>query len=72
MDAALHLGGAVYVHCRAGVQRTGAIAAAWYARRQRCSIDEAVERLRERRPDFEPMVFQVAAARTWLAQQQPD
>jgi ADP-ribosyl-[dinitrogen reductase] hydrolase len=71
MDAALHLGGAVYVHCRAGVQRTGAIAAAWYARRQRCSIEEAIERLRERRPDFEPMVFQVAAARTWLAQQEP-
>ena len=73
MDAALHLGGSVYVHCRAGVQRTGAIAAAWYARQQRCSIDEAVTRLRDRRPDFEPMVFQVAAARDWLAQQKkPD
>jgi ADP-ribosyl-[dinitrogen reductase] hydrolase len=72
MDAALHLGGAVYVHCRAGVQRTGAIAAAWYARQQRCSIDEAVERLRERRPDFEPMAFQVAAARSWLARLKPD
>jgi rhodanese-related sulfurtransferase len=68
LDAALHLGGSVYVHCRAGVQRTGAIAAAWFARQQRCSIDEAVEQLRERRPDFEPMVFQVAAARDWLIQ----
>jgi ADP-ribosylglycohydrolase len=67
MDAGLHVGGKVYVHCRAGVQRTGAIAAAWYARREGCSIDEAITRLRERRPDFEPMVFQVAAARTWLA-----
>ena len=27
------------------------------------------QRLRERRPDFEPMVFQVAAARSWLSQQ---
>jgi ADP-ribosyl-[dinitrogen reductase] hydrolase len=72
MDAALHLGGAVYVHCRAGVQRTGAIAAAWFARQQRCSIEEAVERLRERRPDFEPMVFQVTAARRWLTQQKRD
>ena len=72
LDAALHLGGSVYVHCRAGVQRTGAIAAAWYARQQRCSIDEAVEQLRERRPDFEPMVFQVAAARAWLIQRSVD
>lgn len=72
LDAALHLGGSVYVHCRAGVQRTGAIAAAWYARQQRCSIDEAVDLLRERRPDFEPMVFQVMAAREWLAQQHRD
>jgi ADP-ribosylglycohydrolase len=67
MDAALHLGGKVYVHCRAGVQRTGAIAAAWYARRAGCTVDEAITTLRERRPDLEPMVFQVAAARTWLA-----
>lgn len=67
MDAALHLGGTVYVHCRAGVQRTGAIAAAWYARREACSVDEAIEKLRVRRPDFEPMVFQVLAARSWLA-----
>jgi ADP-ribosyl-[dinitrogen reductase] hydrolase len=71
MDTALHLGGKVFLHCRAGVQRTGAIAAAWYARREHCSVDEAIQRLRERRPDLEPMVFQVAAARTWLAQQ-PD
>jgi protein-tyrosine phosphatase len=69
MDAALHLGGTVYVHCRAGVQRTGAIAAAWYARRQGCSAAEAVARLRERRPDLEPMTFQLAAAQSWLAQQ---
>jgi ADP-ribosyl-[dinitrogen reductase] hydrolase len=67
MDAALHLVGKVYVHCRAGVQRTGAIAAAWYAKQQGCSVDEAIERLRQRRPDLEPMVFQMAAARDWLA-----
>ncbi len=66
MDAALHLGGSVYVHCRAGVQRTGAIAAAWYARRETCTVDEAVKLLRERRPDFEPMAFQVAAAHDWI------
>jgi ADP-ribosylglycohydrolase len=70
MDAALHLGGKVYVHCRAGVQRTGAIAAAWYARREGCSVDDAIARLRERRPDLEPMVFQIGAARTWLAGRQ--
>jgi ADP-ribosylglycohydrolase len=67
IDAALHLGGKVYVHCRAGVQRTGAIAAAWYAKQQGCSVDEAIELLRQRRPDLEPMVFQMKAARDWLA-----
>jgi ADP-ribosylglycohydrolase/rhodanese-related sulfurtransferase len=71
IDAALHLGGTVYLHCRAGVQRTAAVAAAWYARRESCPVDEAIERLRERRPDFEPMAFQVAAARAWLAQGEP-
>lgn len=68
IDAALHLGGKVYVHCRAGVQRTGAIAAAWYARQQGCTVDEAIELLRQRRPDLEPMVFQMKAARDWLSQ----
>jgi rhodanese-related sulfurtransferase len=73
LDAALHLGGQVYVHCRAGVQRTAAIAASWYARQQRCSVNEAIEQLRVRRPDFEPLVYQLRAAQSWLAQQrQPD
>jgi hypothetical protein len=72
MDAALHLGGRVYVHCRAGVQRTGAIAAAWYARQQACSVDDALAALRQRRPDLEPMVFQLAAARRWLSERTED
>jgi protein-tyrosine phosphatase len=72
MEAALHLGGQVYVHCRAGVQRTGAIAAAWFARQQHCSIDEAIVRLRERRPDFEPLIYQIRAAQAWLAARQRD
>ena len=66
METALHLGGQVYVHCRAGVQRTGAIAAAWFARQQRCSVDEALAQLRERRPDFEPLIYQTRAAQSWL------
>ena len=42
-------------------------AAAWFARQQRCSIDEALERLRARRPDFEPLDYQLKAARAWLS-----
>lgn len=66
IEAARHLGGTVYVHCRAGQERTAGVLAAWYARARQCSVAEALERLREHRPIFHPNPGQVAAAHAWL------
>jgi ADP-ribosyl-[dinitrogen reductase] hydrolase len=66
MAAALHVGGTVYIHCRAGMERTAAVAAAWFAEREACTIYEAVDRLRQRRPIFAPLHGQVRAAEAWL------
>lgn len=68
IEAALHVGGTVYLHCRAGMQRTASVAAAWYARDQGCTVMDAVRRLRERRPIFDPLYEQVQAAQRWLAE----
>ncbi|MGE3267383.1 MAG: ADP-ribosylglycohydrolase family protein, partial [Chloroflexota bacterium] len=55
IEAVQHVGGTVYLHCRAGMQRTAAVAAAWYAGQQQCTVAEAVTRLRQRRPLFQPL-----------------
>jgi len=68
IEAALHVGGTVYLHCRAGMQRTASVAAAWYAREHQCSVADAVWQLRQRRPIFDPLYEQVQAAQRWLAE----
>lgn len=66
VEAALHVGGSVYLHCAAGVERTAAVAGAWYARSTGCSVRAAIDALRQRRPAFAPQPGQVAAAERWL------
>ncbi len=56
----------VYVHCRAGMERTAAVLTAYYARQHGVSYDEALSQLRERRPLFAPMPGQEQAVRKWL------
>jgi ADP-ribosylglycohydrolase/protein-tyrosine phosphatase len=56
----------VYVHCRAGMERTAAILIAYYARHHGVSYDEALSRLREGRPIFAPLPDQEQAVRQWL------
>ncbi|MCC7367736.1 MAG: ADP-ribosylglycohydrolase family protein [Chloroflexi bacterium] len=67
IEAALHVGGTVYLHCRAGMQRTASVAGAWYARQQRCSVMDAMRQLRQRRPAFEPLPDQMQAAQRWVS-----
>jgi ADP-ribosyl-[dinitrogen reductase] hydrolase len=67
IETGLHLGGTIYVHCRAGRERTAAIVTCWHARARGCSIREALEELRARRPLFRPLSTQVAAGEAWLA-----
>jgi ADP-ribosylglycohydrolase/protein-tyrosine phosphatase len=66
METALHLGGTVYVHCRAGRERTAAVVACWHARAQACSAREALIALQARRPLFRPLAPQMAAVEAWL------
>ena len=56
----------IYVHCRAGQERTAAILCAWYGRRYGLSYDESLAALRQRRPSLKPLLAQEKAVRTWL------
>ena len=66
LEAALHLGGTPFVHCRGGIERTGAFLLAWYARERGLSADDALAELRARRPALSPRAGQLAAVRAWL------
>jgi protein-tyrosine phosphatase len=55
----------VYLHCRAGWQRSAAVAAGVVARREGIGIEEALRRIRERRPDAEPLPHQADGLRRW-------
>jgi len=60
-------GSVVFAHCRAGLQRTPTILAAWLARREGIGFGEAVERLRQDGYPGEPLQDQRRAAEAWLA-----
>lgn len=55
----------VYLHCRAGWQRSPAIAAALLALRNGSDIDEALEAVRSRKPTADPLPHQQDDLRRW-------
>jgi protein tyrosine phosphatase (PTP) superfamily phosphohydrolase (DUF442 family) len=57
----------VYVHCRAGMERTAAVLVAWWVKRHGCSYEAALAALREGRPILRPLPVQEAAVRNWLS-----
>lgn len=58
----------VYLHCRAGWQRSAAVAAGVVAVRDGIGIDDALARIRRRKPTAEPLRHQRAdLARWWEA-----
>lgn len=57
----------VYLHCRAGWQRSAAVAAGVVAVRDGVGIDEALVRIRERKPTAEPLRHQRADLARWWA-----
>ncbi len=59
-------GATLYVHCRAGVQRTATVLAAWTARRHGISYSEAERRLAAAGYPGAAMPHQRAAAEAWL------
>lgn len=61
----LEAGRRVYLHCRAGWQRSAAIAAGVVAVREGVDAQEALEHVRERKPTAEPMAHQRADLLAW-------
>lgn len=57
----------IYVHCRAGQERTGAVLTAWYAKRHNCSFEEALGELQKSRRLLQPLPNQEKAVRAWLS-----
>jgi protein-tyrosine phosphatase len=64
LDEGLH----TYVHCRAGWQRSAAIAAGVIAIREGVDIDQAVSLVRARRSSAEPLPHQREDLRRWWDQ----
>jgi protein-tyrosine phosphatase len=59
--------GTVYVHCRAGWQRSAAVAAGAIAIREGISIDDALDQVRRRKPSADPLEHQRDDLRRWMA-----
>lgn len=60
-----------YVHCRAGWQRSAAVAAGVVALRQGLDIDEALEYVRARKPTADPLPHQREDLKRWWLQRDP-
>jgi protein-tyrosine phosphatase len=58
----------VYVHCRAGWQRSAAMVAAVIAVRQGLDVDEALARVQARKPSADPLPHQREDLRRWWQQ----
>ena len=57
----------VYLHCRAGMERTAAIALAFWIAREGISYDAAFRNLKGKRPIFQPLPAQERAVKQWMA-----
>jgi protein tyrosine phosphatase (PTP) superfamily phosphohydrolase (DUF442 family) len=56
----------VYVHCRAGMERTAVILIAYFARQWEADCAETLRRLQRARPKFQPLAWQYEAVEAWL------
>jgi protein-tyrosine phosphatase len=60
-----------YVHCRAGWQRSAAVAAGVIAVREGVHIDDALYRVRQRKPTADPLPHQREDLRRWWESRAP-
>lgn len=60
----------VYVHCRAGMERTAAVLMAYFAICEGTSCHIALQGLQRSRAKFQPLRHQVQAVETWLRERQ--
>jgi protein-tyrosine phosphatase len=70
VSAWLNHGARAYVHCRAGWQRSAAVAAAVIALRHGIDIDEALAQVQARKPSADPLPHQRADLRRWWKDRQ--
>ena len=68
----LDAGRTVYLHCRAGWQRSATVAAGVVARREGLEIDDALRAVRDRKPTAEPLSHQQADLARWWADRTED
>ncbi len=61
-------GSTLFVHCRAGIERTGSVLGAFLARQQGISLGDALEQLRNAGCNPKPLSHQVAAVQNWLGE----
>lgn len=61
----LNSGDRVYLHCRAGWQRSAAVGAAALARRDDLDVDEALGAIKSRKPSCDPLPHQIEDLRRW-------
>ena len=71
VNAWLDEGMRTYVHCRAGWQRSAAIAAGVVAVRSGLDIDEALTYIQERKPSADPLPHQREDLRRWWDARRP-
>jgi predicted protein tyrosine phosphatase len=64
-------GARTYVHCRAGWQRSAAVAAGVVAVREQLDIDQALEYVQTRKPSADPLPHQREDLRRWWASRSP-
>jgi atypical dual specificity phosphatase len=67
----LEAGRRVYLHCRAGWQRSAAVAAAVIARREEIDLYRALLVFRDRKPASEPLPHQLADLAEWWQNRYP-
>jgi protein-tyrosine phosphatase len=67
INAWLDDGARTYLHCRAGWQRSAAVAAGVVALRTGCDIDDALDSVRRRKPSADPLPHQREDVRRWWA-----
>ncbi|HUA49630.1 MAG TPA: dual specificity protein phosphatase family protein [Solirubrobacteraceae bacterium] len=67
VNAWLDEGERTYVHCRAGWQRSAAVAAGVVALRSGLDIDEALDYVQHRKPSADPLPHQREDLRRWWA-----
>jgi protein-tyrosine phosphatase len=71
VNAWLDEGARTYVHCRAGWQRSAAVAAGVVAVRAGVDIDQALDSVQQRKPSADPLPRQRADLRRWWDGRRP-